>query len=44
MATRRKGLYDEDSYQWSREQAAALRRLAAERSGRRRVQLNALSA
>ena len=31
MATRKAELYDEDFYQWSREQAAALRRLSAER-------------
>ena len=31
MATRKTELYDEDLYQWSREQAAALRRLSAER-------------
>ncbi len=31
MATQRTKLYDEDFYQWSREQAAALRRLSAER-------------
>jgi hypothetical protein len=30
MATRRKDLYGEDFYQWSRDQPAALRRLAAE--------------
>ena len=31
MATRKAELYDEDFYAWSREQAAALRRLSAER-------------
>ncbi len=31
MAMRKSELYDEDLYQWSREQAAALRRLSAER-------------
>jgi hypothetical protein len=31
MVTRRAELYDEDFYAWSREQAAALRRLSAER-------------
>jgi hypothetical protein len=31
MATRTAELYDEDFYAWSREQAAALRRLSAER-------------
>ena len=31
MATRKTELYEDDFYQWSREQAAALRRLSAER-------------
>lgn len=31
MATQKTELYDEDFYEWSREQAAALRRLSAER-------------